>query len=117
MNKINSYTGLRKQPIETSIMTSLCREFVFNDEEFSNHPVVKENMNNAGFWIDLAERTTHTVEGHIVTENIAKKLDNITLLDFLLAEIYRNTAQKLILNDIIIQTTTSYLDSYNNYED
>lgn len=90
---------------ETAILTSICKSFVIEDEEFYKHPTTQENKHNPDFWIDLGQHVSMIVHGHLTTMAMQKKTATTPLIDYIMCQRYRND-----LIDIIIPAVEQYLN-------
>lgn len=102
-----SYLSLKRQSPEVSILTYVCKDFVITDEEFFNHPVTQAHMDDAAFWVEMASRVNMRLSGYLSTEYLNNKKETPpTVLDYIMC-----FKEHPIMNDIIIQTVSAYLNS------
>lgn len=108
-NKTNnhpSYHRMLKMAPETAILTSICKSFVIEDEEFYNHPKTQTNKHNPDFWIDLGHRISMLLYGHLATDK-----NNMPIMDYLMCQRYRGE-----LIDFIIPVVEQYLNDNDDSE-
>ena len=109
VNEHPSYHRMLKMSPETAILTSICKSFVIEDEEFYKHPQTQENKHTPDFWIDLGQYVTMIVQGHLTTTAMQKKITAIPLMDYIMCQRYRGE-----LIDIIIPAVEQYLNDNNS---
>lgn len=107
-----SYHRLLKSSPETAILTSICKSFIIEDEEFYKHERTRENKHNPLFWIELGQHMTMVVSGHLATKAMQEKTEAIPLIDYIMCQRFRAD-----LIDILIPAIERYLDSSDEYED
>lgn len=106
-----SYHRMLKMSPETAILTSICKSFVIEDEEFYKHPKTKSNKHNPDFWIDLGNRVSMLLHGHLTTTAMQSKTESISVMDYIMCQRYRND-----LIDFIIPVIEKYLDDNDEAE-
>lgn len=109
-----SYHRMLKMSPEAAILTSICKSFIIEDEEFYKHPKTKANKHNPDFWIEIGNRVAMLLHGHLTTVSMQKKAEPITVIDYIMCQRYRND-----LIDFIIPVIEQYLNDEENegYDD
>ena len=100
-----SYHRMLKLAPENAILTSICKSFVIEDEEFYKHPKTQANKHNPDFWVDLGNRVAMLVHGHLTTVAMENKTTPVPLIDYIMCQRYRNE-----LIDVIIPAIEQYLN-------
>ena len=111
-SKHPSYHRLLKASPEVAILTSVCKSFVIEDEEFYKHEKTQENKHNASFWIDMGQHMSMVVNGQLATIAMQNKTEQIPLIDYIMCQRFRAD-----LIDILIPAIDNYLNSSDEYED
>lgn len=106
-----SYHRMLKLSPENAILTSICKSFVIEDEEFYKHPQTQANKHNPDFWIDLGQHVSMILHGHLTTVSMQKKTAPIPLMDYLMCQRYRGE-----LIDVIIPAVEQYLNGNDSEE-
>lgn len=114
---MSNWKSIEKESNLTTALVVLCQDYVVVDEEFMSNSKIKKNLNNADFWIELANTLRGTVSSYLHNKNEvddegydeyeANEVSDGVLMDFIM-----NPANRFELNDIICETVESWLKHF-----
>ena len=113
---MSNWKEINNESNMTAAMVVLCQDYVLADEEFMSNAKIKKNMNNAGFWIELAHSLHGAVGNHLC--NTAEDSDGYDeyeasgVTDGAIMNFVMNPKNRFELNDIICESIDSYLSHF-----
>lgn len=106
---------------ESSAITALvvlCQDYVLIDEEFMANPKVQKNMNNAAFWIELAQalygKIHEQIKAGFNSENDGAydDCDECAMPEDVVLDFIMNPTNRFTLNDVICETIDGWLKHF-----
>lgn len=104
---------------ETNLKTALivlCQDYVIVDEEFMSNAKIKKNINNAKFWIDLADALFGAIKIYVCEKNGVDMEgyddDEFCVSDDVILDFVMDANNRFELNDIICETVEKWLKHF-----